>query len=159
MLTQLELMSVAQYDSTSGIFTRLTSAGGFHIGTVMGRTDTYGYKQLSIAGKAYLAHRAAWLYIYGEWPSDEIDHIDGNRSNNSIFNLRIVPRKGNNQNIRRSRITNKTGVLGVSPSGRKFTARINFGGNQIHLGTFNTPEDAHSEYVRVKRLVHDANTL
>jgi hypothetical protein len=159
MITQSDLKSVAHYDETVGLFTRTTSAGGFHIGTVMGKTDSYGYRQLTIKGCSYLAHRAAWLYVYGVWPSDEIDHIDGNRSNNAIANLRIVARKGNNQNIKRSRITNAIGVLGVSKSGRRFTARINANGEQLHLGTFDTTEDAHDAYVTAKRSLHESNTL
>lgn len=159
MITQSDIKSVAHYDEQTGIFTRLTSAGGFHIGTSMGRTDTYGYRQLNIQSRSYLAHRAAWLYVYGEWPTDEIDHIDGNRSNNAISNLRIVKRQGNNQNIRKSRVTNIVGVLGVSRSGKKFTARINADGSQVHLGTFNTPEEAYESYLQAKRKFHVANTL
>lgn len=159
MITQSDLKSIAHYDEQTGIFTRLTAAGGFHIGTPMGKTDTYGYRQLTIRGSSYLAHRTAWLYVYGEWPTDEIDHIDGDRSNNAISNLRIVQRKGNNQNIKRSRVTNTIGVLGVSRSGKKFIARINTEGSQIHLGTFNTPEEAHDAYLQAKRKFHEANTL
>ena len=159
MITQIELMSVAHYDATTGVFTRLTSAGGFHVGTEMGKTDTYGYRQLTINGRSYLAHRMAWLYVNGEWPSGEIDHIDGNRSNNSIINLRVVPRMGNTQNIKSSRVTNILGILGVSRSGKKFISRINTQNGQIHLGTFNTPEEAHDVYVEAKRKLHSFNTL
>lgn len=159
MITQSDLKSITYYDKNTGLFTRLTSAGGFHVGTVMGRTDSYGYKQLTIRGQSYLAHRIAWLYVYGVWPTNEIDHIDGNRSNNAITNLRVVARKGNNQNIKRSRVTNTVGVLGVSKSGKKFTARINSNGEQFHLGTFDTPEKAHEAYIVAKRKLHEANTL
>ena len=89
MITQIELMSVARYDATTGVFTRLTSAGGFHVGTEMGKTDTYGYRQLTINGRSYLAHRMAWLYVNGEWPKGQIDHIDGNNQNNHPDNLRV----------------------------------------------------------------------
>lgn len=159
MITQSELKSVAHYDEQTGVFTRRTSKGGFHIGTPMGRTDTYGYKQLSIAGKAYLAHRAAWLYVNGEWPKDEIDHIDCNPLNNAIANLRESTRKGNVENVVRARKTSLTGVLGISPKDGKYQVRIGHNRKQYYIGFFNTKEEAHDAYVVAKRKLHEFNTL
>jgi len=159
MISQSELKAVALYDELTGVFTRLTSVGGFRIGTPMGRTDSYGYRQLTINGRSYLAHRAAWLYVHGEWPKDEIDHIDCNRSNNAIANLRNSTRKGNVENVVKARKTSRTGLLGVTPKDGKYEAKIGHNSKTHYLGFFDTKEEAHAAYVCAKRKLHTYNTL
>ncbi|MDD0156969.1 HNH endonuclease signature motif containing protein, partial [Shigella flexneri] len=68
------------------------------VGKVAG-TISYGYNAINIDGVRYFAHRLAWLYVYGEWPKQEIDHIDRNRRNNAISNLRDVSRVVNALNV------------------------------------------------------------
>lgn len=159
MISQTDLKTLAHYDEVTGVFTRKTSRGGFHIGTPMGRHDTYGYVQITLRGSSYLAHRLAWLYVYGVWPDTEIDHINCIRNDNSITNLRKASRQGNNQNIKTHRITNTCQMLGASPKDGKYQARISYNRKQYYLGFFNTKEEAHSAYVEAKRKLHLFNTI
>lgn len=101
-----------------------------------------GYKRGTLWNKNYLAHRIIWKIVHNEEP-DDIDHIDGNRLNNRIDNLRNVSRQENLKNIR-IRSDNTTGTHGVSMFKRtgKYTARIQYGGKGIHLGYFGTLEEA-----------------
>ena len=93
--------------------------------------------------KGYLAHRIAWLHHTGDWPAEDIDHINHNRSDNRICNLRAATRQQNRQNQSVPN-TNKTGTVGVSWFHRtnRWRAFINLDRKQIHLGYFKRREDA-----------------
>ena len=106
-----------------------------------------GYSRIHINGRLYLAHRIAWLYVNGEWPADEIDHIDMNRSNNRISNLREAT-KGENMRNKRAYSNSKTGVKGVHwhKQHRKYAATINRDGKAKHIGLFATVKDAAAAY-------------
>jgi len=95
----------------------------------------------------------------GTWPQNEIDHIDGNKSNNRFRNLRDVTRSANNQNRRRPDRGNKSGFLGVKCHRKSFVARIRIDGKQIHLGVFSTAIDAHRAYIKAKRNLHPFGQL
>jgi len=92
-----------------------------------------------ILNRKYSAHRLSWLYSTGEWPFDEVDHIDGNGTNNKLINLRSVSRLENNKN-KRLRTDNKSGRIGVSwhKSKRCWSSKITVERKQIHLGDFNS---------------------
>ena len=106
MLTQSDLKRHFHYDPETGVFTRLSRKGSH------GSYDKYGYLILKINKRQYKAHRAAWLYVYGEWPTDNIDHLNRNRKDNRIANLRDVPQSVNCKNT--TRVPNPdTGVVGV----------------------------------------------
>jgi len=102
-----------------------------------------GYVIFALFKRLYKAHRVAWAIYYGEWPSNCIDHIDGNRSNNSIANLRVVPKKDNNKNMARKR-DNTSGQTGVSKtkSGLRWRARIGVNKTTKTIGSFATIEEA-----------------
>lgn len=136
MLTQERLLQVIAYDKGSGVFTRLDS--GEATGTVNGR----GYVCLKIDGKNYLAHRLAWLYIYGSWPENYLDHIDRDKTNNRIQNLRNVTNSQNQRNVEES---SSRGVWFDSARG-KFTARIKIMGKLKFLGRFTSFEAAKAAY-------------
>ncbi len=87
------------------------------------------------------AHRVAWAMYYGVWPSGNIDHINGNRLDNRIANLRCVTKGENARNVKRSKL-NTSGVTGVSPFKGRWRACIRLGGAQRHLGIFDTLEAA-----------------
>jgi hypothetical protein len=96
---------------------------------------------------------------YGVWPTGEIDHLDGDPSNNRIENLRDSTHLVNMQNRRRANIGSKTGVLGVKPHGKRFRATIETDRRGRHLGVFDTVEAAHAAYVAAKRIIHIGGTL
>lgn len=94
-----------------------------------------GYLAGTINGCQLLAHRVAWALYYGEWPAEDIDHIDGVRTNNRISNLRAVARGENNRNRGRSR-RNTSGATGVTHADGKWRARIKARGQDVSLGCF-----------------------
>jgi hypothetical protein len=104
-----------------------------------------GYRQGTIFEKLYYAHRIAWALYYGEWPTDQIDHVNGNRSDNRISNLRAVTKEANGRNAAR-RKDNASGVTGVywSDWRNKWQAYIRLQGKKRHLGYFNDIEAAAS---------------
>lgn len=92
------------------------------------------------------AHRLAWLYVYGEWPTGEIDHINGSPSDNRITNLRIATKS---QNAANTRARNSSGRKGVHyrPKRRNWVSRITVNGKEHFLGVFDDPESAHKAYM------------
>lgn len=101
-----------------------------------------GYKYGSFFGKNFLSHRLAWLIIYGVWPN-EIDHINGNRTDNRIINLRDVTRSENMRNLSLSK-ANSSGIVGISKVQRDGTwlAQIGINGKVIRLGNYKSFEEA-----------------
>lgn len=126
-------------------------------GEVAGTIRPDGYRQVCVDGKLYLTHRVLWLMRTGEWPDGEVDHINGNKQDNSEENLRSVSKSGNMQNIRRAFTSNtSSGMLGVSVERKtgKFYSRICVNGKQRSLGTFDSADAAHAAYVHAKRELH-----
>ncbi|MCZ4330769.1 HNH endonuclease [Castellaniella denitrificans] len=158
MITQEELKQICNYDPATGIFTWAQESPGNHErGDVMGSKHIEGYLRALIGGHRIMLHRAAWLYVYGHFPKDGIDHINGNKADNRISNLRECDNAQNVQNQRRARIDNKSGTLGVHYRAQKanpWHAHIGIGGKQIHIGCFPTREAAHAAYVEKKREIH-----
>ncbi len=109
-------------------------------GSVCGGLNGWGYVQFQYQGQTYKAHRVIWLCIHGCWPG-ELDHINGNRADNRIENLREVTRQENLRN-QKVRINSSTGVMGVTRDGKKWRARIRVNGKFIHLGYFDAMEGA-----------------
>jgi hypothetical protein len=108
--------------------------------------------ELSLRGHRALAHRVAWLYMTGEWPAGDIDHINNNRSDNRFSNLRPATRSLNIANSTKKK-SNSSGFKGVSFSkaNRKWFAKITVNYRQQSLGYFNTPQEAHAAYVHAAR--------
>lgn len=150
------------YDPNTGIFTWRTAHGQrCKIGAPAGTLHPDGYVVIETGGKGYRAHRLAWYFMTGEWPSGQIDHIDGVRHNNRWANLRDVSAQLNTQNQRGATKRNKCGFLGVYPhvTAGKWRAQITANGKKTHIGLFDSPELAHAAYVSVKRQLHAGNTL
>lgn len=119
---------------------------------------------IRIDGRTYLRYRLAWLWMTGQWPIREIDHVDGDPANDRISNLREASRGLNQQNIRRPIKTKKSSkYLGVfaNKKGRAAPWRAAIGdrGRQIHLGAFMTEEEAHEAYLSAKRRLHEGCTI
>lgn len=154
-------MSLLNYDSVTGLFTWARDWYQCKSGDIAGNINLDGYRVIGLFGKDQYAHRLAWLFVTGNQPDFDIDHIDGNKSNNSISNLRDVPNSINSQNLIKARSTNKSKLLGVSknPDSLKWRASITLSGKQKSLGTFDTKEDAHEAYLEKKRELHIGCTI
>lgn len=120
-----------------------------------------GYIQIQISGKKYLAHRLAWLYIMGNFPNDETDHLNGMRHDNRWINLRDVTKSINQQNQRNPHSNNKSGYLGVSWHTKedKWRVQITLNNKIIHLGYFNDINEAAERYLSKKRELHEGCTI
>lgn len=131
------------YDPETGLLVRLVRTSNcVHVGEVAGCLNN-GYFRVSVNGKRYLLHRLAWFIHYGAWPKDQLDHINRNRTDNRIANLREVDYLENNKN-KSMPTRNTSGVVGVCwhRQAQKWQASIMVNQKQIHLGVFDTFEEA-----------------
>jgi len=130
---------------------KIKKATNTKIGSIAGWIDKEGYLLIRIDGTLYRGHRLIYKMFYNKEP-DIIDHIDCNKSNNSINNLRSGTQSYNNCNIEKARSHNITGVLGVSfhKPAQKYQARIGINGKLKHLGLFLTAEEASKAYQKAK---------
>ena len=138
-LTHSRLLEALDYNPETGIFTR--SRGK----RMVGSDHTNGYLQIRVDYNRYLAHRLAWFYVYGDWPVMDIDHVNRNRKDNRIANLRLATRKQNNAN--RPGVA-KSGFKGVVQTKYGFRAAISIDNSFKSLGTHKTAEEAHAAYCR-----------
>lgn len=149
MITQAELKSLLSYDPETGIFRwRVTPARNVCVGDVAGKVyKKTRYCQITINEKRYYAHRLAWLYIYGEFPDEHIDHINGGKTDNRINNLRPATRSQNLKN-QEKHSNNTSGYKGVcwDKSKQKWKAYGRLNGKSFHLGYFDTREEAWATY-------------
>lgn len=160
-LYQARLQKLVRYCPETGAFTSLVSfLGGGIGGEVSGKIDSNGYRQLSlIAVPRCPAHLVAWIYVHGTPPRFEIDHINGDKLDNRIANLRDVPHAHNMQNRRRAHRNNGTGLLGVRKVGARYIAQITVTGRTRYLGKFDSAQEAHERYLQEKRKHHPGCTL
>ena len=150
------LTRILDYDPETGVFRWKEKISCKNVvGSVAGFRDN-GYVRIGIYGNQFLAHRLAWLYVHGEWPNEEIDHINMDRSDNRIANLRHVTKVQNMRN-RGAQANNKVGLKGVCEHKQqpgKYTAQIFINRKKIHLGVFTSPEEAHQAYVQASAIYH-----
>jgi hypothetical protein len=142
-LTQERLKELLHYNPETGIFTRKCNRGNTKKGDIAGTPNTKGYLRLEICKKPYLNHRLAWLYVYGYFPENEIDHIDRDKTNNKISNLKEASRSCNMRNTKLF-ITNTSGVKGVAWDKYvgKWAARITVNLKFKGLGSYNNFDNA-----------------
>lgn len=124
-------------------------------GKPAGHIEAQGYRIIVCDGVAHKAHKLVWLFVIGEWvqyPIFEIDHLNGDRSDNRIQNLRKVT-KSDNQRNSSLRVNNASGVNGVNwvTSKRRWLARIWDGDIHRYLGAFKNLEDARQARIRAER--------
>lgn len=105
--------------------------------------DSKGYMTGKIFDRRYKAHRVIWVMVNDEWPRNQIDHINGNRTDNRIANLRHVTSQENARNSKRSK-RNTTGVSGVSyrPLAKVYVAQIRVNKKSLYLGAYSDLDDA-----------------
>ena len=136
-LTQSELKELLHYDPDTGIFTWCCRKQGVTLGNRVGYLTREGYLRITLKQKHYLTHRLAWLYMYGGWPSLSLDHVNRNRIDNRIDNLREVTFYQNGQNSNLSS-ANTSGFKGVSWYARdkSWEVQIAFNGMRKFIGRF-----------------------
>jgi hypothetical protein len=145
-MNRARISELLTFDPLSGALTWRVTRTNVKAGTVARNVSTHGYLTVRIDGRRYPVHRVAWLLFYGTAPVGQIDHINGNRRDNRIANLRLAGPRDNaaNSRIRRD---NSTGFKGVSRRGCRFIASIQSNGIQHHLGTFDTAMEASAAYL------------
>lgn len=155
VVTKEEAEAVLSYSPLLGTF---SYRKGPRAGLLITARSAQGYVLVRVGGVSQLAHRMAWLLEKGEMPPGPIDHINGDRSDNRISNLRLADVTLNNQNRCAPQRDNKTskflGVCGWTRLPGKFRAQIKVMGKKIHLGMFDSEEEAAAAYIEAKRRLH-----
>ena len=159
MITQERIRDLFTYSPIDGLFTRRKrTANMSKVGDIAGTVNSKGYIVMKVDGKAYKAHRLAWLWWHGEWPKDQIDHINGDKQDNSIGNLRVVTNSENKQNVIKPQKNTKfaRGVRHDASPGRikRYESRITVNGVRIFLGAFHTIDEAYNAYLSAKMRLH-----
>lgn len=147
-----------RYEPETGLFYWIKTSGHRISAGSQAGTNSGGIRgiQIGFAGKRYRAARLAWRLMTGEWPPNQIDHINGNPIDNRWENLRPATQHENMQNTT-AQSRNRSGLIGVSTSGKKYRARIGKNGKQIEIGRFDSADEAHEAYKSAKREMHTFN--
>ena len=152
-----EIREYLSYDKDTGVFTWIKSpATGVHIGQEAGTLNNEGYLRIAFKRNLYSAHRLAWWFVYGKLPKQEIDHINGLKNDNRIINLRDVSRRANNSNFEIHRQGKLVGCYYV-PHIKKWAACIKINRKKIHLGCFNTEQEAQARYLEKFKKLDEAD--
>jgi len=139
-----------EYDSTNGSFTWKNRKGPnarIVLGSTAGHRAKDGYIHIRVCSRLFLAHRVAWALCYGEWPRGMIDHINGERDNNRINNLRVVSPRENSHNMR---IHREGAIVGAfyDKTRKLWRSAIVVNGKTVDLGRYKTQEEAHTTHVK-----------
>lgn len=152
-LTQQQLKALLDYDPDTGVFRHKLVRQRTVAGAIAGHLNVLGYIRITIYGRRWMAQRLAWLYVNGMWPEEYVDHINGNRSDNRIANLRSCSKSDNSANQPKLRSNNTSGFPGVSfhkPS-KKWVAHACKGRKYKNLGYFLTKQEAYDAYLEFRR--------
>lgn len=143
MLTQDGIRNLFEYEPNLGVLIRRKTTGGMVAGCKVGSITKKGYCSAKVLSKSYMVHRLIWLYVYGKFPENQIDHINGIRHDNRVENLReaITHQNCSNQPVRKNNTSGARGVVVDKKTG-KFTAQCNAGGIHYYLGQYATREEA-----------------
>ena len=154
-ITLAELQAELSYDPASGEFRAKLDRPRRPAGSVAGNLRPDGYRCIRLKWRKYWAHHLAWFYVHGAWPADHIDHVNGDRADNRISNLRECTVAQNNQNMAPRR-DNSSGFVGVCWNARrgKYQANISVNGKTTNLGLFDDPFEAHRVYLEAKASLH-----
>lgn len=145
--------ALLRYEPETGLFFwKVTRGRSAKAGDVAGVVSDTGHLQIKVSQRSFKAHRLAWAFQCGLHPDGEIDHINGDRRDNRLANLRLVDRQGNSNNITIVSKRSTTGLLGVRFDKRRnhFGAAITRDGKWRHLGMFRTAEAAHAAYLAAR---------
>ena len=156
-LTAERLREVLDYDHATGLFVwrRAISSHAVVGSPAGGLKPPKNYVWIRIDGRGYYAHRLAWLWTTGDWPSGDVDHRNLDHSDNRWVNIRPASRSNNRCN-QRARRDNKSGLKGIffHKGHGTWYARISKDGQHHHLGVFATAEAAHAAYIEAAARLH-----
>lgn len=155
LFTKKELQEVLSYEPDTGVFMWSKKRRGIKTGLQLGTDNGFGYLRITVFGKSYYSHRLAWFYVHGVWPN-QIDHINGNKSDNRIVNLRSVNIQQNAQNKTKAQKNNDSKILGVSwhKKAKKWQAHICIYKQRKYLGLFECVKDAEKAYKNEKEKIN-----
>lgn len=154
-LTQEILKSILSYDKDTGVFAwKISPNVKVHVGDVAGRNQYHGYREIWYNYKVYKAHRLAWLYEYGEWPPNQIDHINGIKNDNRIKNLRLATPRENSLNKKCHRQGHLVGAR-FDARRNRWQAHIVINGKWVHIGMFATEQEASAAYLNALHLLSE----
>ncbi len=140
------------YEPQTGVFLWKHRGPGRMMGKALGTKVWPGYMTMKVNNILYYAHRLAWLYVHGQWPANHLDHVDGDKANNAIDNLRPATASQNAAcRPARRRVAASRGVM---PHGAGFVARLYSGGKRHYLGYFSTAEAAKAAYEAKAKEIH-----
>jgi len=154
-MEQERLKQLLDYDPWTGNFKWREHRANVKAGQLAGHLTKMGYRTIRIDKKMYLAHRLAWLYTHGTWPTVHIDHVNGTPGDDRIINLRLATHSENMRN-RKDHSNNSSGFKGVSwhKGAKKWAAGIRIHGRRKHLGLFDAAEAAHLAYCEAAKALH-----
>jgi hypothetical protein len=144
------LRQLFAYDNNTGLVSwKIPRKNGVVAGVVAGSVDsTSGYARLCFGRKSYKVHRVVWALAYGEWPVIDIDHINGDKTDNRLENLRLATRAENLRSMkkRKNSLCSLKGVTRYMKNKDRFCAQIRIDGKQRSLGIFDSQQAAHDAY-------------
>jgi hypothetical protein len=154
IFTQQDLHEVINYNKQTGLFVWKKSRRGVQTGKPLGSDNGFGYLRITVFGKSVYAHRLAWFYVHGTWP-DQIDHINGIKSDNRVKNLRDVSVQQNAQNKLKAQKNSDSKILGVSwhKKAKKWQAHICVYKERKYLGLFDDVHEAQKAYLNEKQRI------
>ena len=159
-LTQAELKRLFDYDPATGVLIRRVPLGCAGVGSIAGSIKPDGYVRININKRPFYAHRLVWLWHYGSWPTQQLDHINHQRADNRVENLRGASMAQNKQNSI-LRANNPSGCRGVTRcrTTNKWWAQIGHENVKICLGRFDILSDAIAARQDAERRLHSHSPL
>ena len=149
MISVESARELLEYNPITGTLTwKLHRGGGVRKGDIAGRISNRGYRAIKLQGIQYQAHRLAWLIYYGKFPENQIDHINGDKLDNRLCNIRDVTHRENAQNRKIHRQGKLTGATWCGGKRRKcWVSQAKVNRKTVFIGMFQTPEEAHNAYI------------
>lgn len=155
-LTAERLRTLLNYQPETGVFTwKVRTTNSIQVGDKAGSATANGYLRIRVDGRSYLAHRIAWLYVHGAWPTEDLDHINRVRDDCRLVNLRLASRSENMQNSSLAR-NNSSGHKGISWSNthQRWQVSITHQKRRLHLGYFHDVREAVSARKQAEVSLH-----
>ena len=152
LFNHLDALELLSYSKETGLFSWSKQRRGVKVGIPLGCSNGFGYLRITVMGQSVYAHRLAWFYVHGKWPKDQIDHINGIKSDNRIANLRDVVSIENAQNKHGAQKNSKSLTMGVSwhKRSKKWQVHVCVYRERKYLGLFNDIKEAEAVYLKAK---------